>query len=163
MQYDDCSVSQVSSLSSCVPSASPHTRSAEIKASAPSSSGRTCWRMESHLVLGASGVSKVLGMRRHCGHSDSWPSLKEGESVSMGNASPGTRAAFAITNRLNMQMLEETESLCRASGTLPLLYRNKCCWSWIQTVWVNSGPLCSETVLALLVSGWFYLKPMILQ
>ncbi len=39
-----------------MPSASPHMRSAEIKASAPSSSGRTLWRMESHLVLGPQGV-----------------------------------------------------------------------------------------------------------
>lgn len=140
MQYD-CSVSQVSSLSSCdVPSASPHTRSAEIKASALRPAALGCCDHGNALAYGISlssgGLGGVWGFRESAGWNA--PPLRalrllalneRGVSVSMGNASPGTRAAFAITNRLNTQMLEETEScrLCRASGTLPLLYRNKCC------------------------------------
>lgn len=91
----------------------------EINASAlPSSSSRTLSqrtkRMESHLVLGPQGC---LGFWERAGWNA--PPLRalrllalneRGVSVSIGNASPGTWAAFAITNRLNTQMLEETES-----------------------------------------------------
>lgn len=120
-----------------MPSARPmhlhHTRSTEIKASAlhPAAVGRCDHgnALPYGISLSSGGLGGVwgfgnalAGMRAPLRALRLLALNERGVSVSMGNASPGTRAAFAITNRLNTQMLEETEcwSCCL-------------CWAWAFT------------------------------